>query len=201
MKTLCITFSLLLFGICASGQTLPSSSNTSAVSVIEKKWRVEVRNPALDEDPFLVADQMDQDIRDRKDTIRINEARNRVGLPPQPPRNRVGTGPTRPRGVSIIYVYEMKVRNTGDKAIRSLAWDYVFYEPGTEIEAGRQLFLSKVSLGPGKTRNLVIQSASPPTGAIDATKIDKKSKEQYSERVVIQSIEYNDGSVWQAPSP
>lgn len=201
MKTLCLVTSLFLLAVGASAQTLPASSDPSAVTVIEKKWHVELRNPALDEDPFLVNDQMEQDMRDRKETIRQNEARNRVGLPPQPPPNRVGRGPIRVRGVSAIYIYEFKFRNTADKAIRALTWDYVFFEPGTEVELGRQTFVSKVSLGSGKTRNMIFQSASPPTGSIDATKVDKQSKDQYAEQVVIQSIEYADGTVWRAPSP
>ena len=104
------------------------------------------------------------------------------------------------RGLSVTYIYEVKVRNTGEKEIRTLIWEYVFFEPGTERELGRRRFVSRESIGPGKTRNLVLRSASSPTGTIDASKAGKKSRDEYSEQVVIQRIEYADGSVWQAAS-
>jgi hypothetical protein len=201
MKAISPVLLLFLVPGGASAQVLADPSDSSKVTVIEKKWRVEVRNPALEEDPFRASNEHAESERDRKDTLRQNDARGRLGLPPVPVpnRGRAGVVETRQRGLSITYIYEVKVRNNAEKAIRTLAWDYVFFEPGTEQEVGRLRVISETSIGAGKTKNLVLRSASPPTGTIDATKVNKKSQEQYIERVVIQRIEYADGSVWEAP--
>ena len=101
---------------------------------------------------------------------------------------------------AVAYVYEVKIRNTGEKRIRTLTWEYVFFEPGTELEVGRRRFVSRVNIPPGRTGNVVMRSTSPPTGTFDAAKAGKKSSDQYAEQVVIQSVVYADGSVWQAAS-
>jgi hypothetical protein len=123
-----------------------------------------------------------------------------MGEPALPPRVRASAPETEPRGLSITYIYEVKVRNTGAKEIRTLTWEYEFSEPGTERVVGRLRMVSNVSIGPGKTRNVVVRTTSSPTGTIDATKAGKKPQDQYSERVVIKAVRYADGSVWQAPS-
>jgi hypothetical protein len=42
-----------------------------------------------------------------------------------------------------------------------------------------------------------MRSGTPPTGTIDASNAGKKSRDQYSEQIVIQRVGYADGSVWQ----
>ena len=200
MKVTCSVLLLCLFGTCASAQALSNPSDIPNVTVVQKKWRIEVRNPALDKDPLKAIKEHEQEERERRDTDRQNEIRAQQGMPKVAPPVRVPAPETGARGVSVTYIYEVRVRNTGEKEIRTLVWEYVFFEPGTERELGRRRFISRVSMGPAKTRNLAERSSSPPTGTIDARKAGKKSRDQYSERVVIQRIEYADGSVWQAAS-
>ena len=198
MKVQCSMLVLFLFALCASAQT--NSSADPNVTVIQKKWSMEVHNPAVEKDPIKAMKESEQEERKRKDRERQNEILIERGMPTNPPPIRVPTPETGARKISITYIYEAKVRNTGKKAIRTLTWEYVFFEPGTEQEVGRRRFVSKVSISPGRTRNVVMRSASPPTGTIDATKAGKKTQDQYSEQVVLQSVGYADGSVWQAGS-
>ena len=139
-----------------------------------------------------------EDERQRIATERQNEILRERGMPDQGPLARVRK--SGPRGLSVRYLYEVKVRNTGVKSIRTLIWDYVFFEPATERELGRRRFVSKVRVSPGRTKNLVMESTSPPTLTIDAAKVGQNSQDQFSEQVVIQRVEYADGSVWRAPS-
>lgn len=191
---------LFLFALCASAQSLPNPSAAPRVTVIQKKWHVEVRNPALEQDLFKANKDRQQEETQQRSDAQENQNRIEQGVPTLPPRARVATAETGAHGLSVAYVYEVLVRNTGEKTIRTLNWDYVFFEPGTEQEVGRRRFVSRVSIGPGKTRNVVFRSASSPTGTIDATKAGKKARDQYSEQVVIQSVGYADGSVWQPAS-
>jgi hypothetical protein len=107
---------------------------------------------------------------------------------------------TRRTGITVLYVYEVKVRNNGAKGIRKLTWDYAFFEPGTETELGRRRFISKVNIGPGGTSTVTVRAAAAPTGIVDARQAGKKPQDMYSEQVVIQRVEYADGSVWRPRS-
>ena len=178
-------------------QTLFNSSNTSNVTVIKKEWHFQVRNPALDESPFLDMEERVQVEQDMKDTIEENRRRAKLGLKPIKPPVRPGV--TKNDGTaSAAYVYEVEVRNTGEKAIRSLTLEYIFFEPNTEKLLSRRQFLSEEHIAPGKSKTLVFRSVAPPTGTINAQNAGKKSREQYFEQVIIQSVKYADGSVWQA---
>ncbi|HKQ79140.1 MAG TPA: hypothetical protein VJ810_35925 [Blastocatellia bacterium] len=190
MKVPCSVFSLFLFASCAAAQVLSDLPSKPNVIVLQKKWRMEVRNAALDEDQFKVLKEREQEERERRDLERQNEIRTRQGMPTSTPPDRRPA--TRARGISITHIYEVKIRNTGEKEIRTLTWDYVFFDPGTEREVGRRRFVSEVRIGPGKTRNVVVRSATSPTGAIDAAQAGKKSRDLYSERVIIQSVGYAD---------
>lgn len=200
MRPLCSMLVLFLFAVCASAQASSDQSAGPNVIVIQKKWRIEVRNPMLEKDPVKAMSEREKEERKRKATERKNEILREMGMPTESPAVPVPASEKGGRGISVTYVYEVKVSNTGEKGIRTLIWEYVFFESGTELEVGRRRFVSKVSISPGRTRNVVMRSALPPTGSIDARRADKRSPDQYSEQVVIQSVEYADGSVWQLTS-
>src|SRR5688572_32117871 len=170
MKALSTLLCLFVYALCASAQAASSPSDKHPVTIVQKKWRVEIRNPALDEDQFKAKNEREQQERKRQEKIKQNEILTERGMPPVdlpvPPLSR----DPRPRGFSITYIYEVKIRNIGAKAIRALTWEYLFFEPATERELGRRRFVSKVRIGPGKTRKLMMRSTSSPTGTIDATK-------------------------------
>jgi hypothetical protein len=91
----------------------------------------------------------------------------------------------------------MKVKNSGPRSIKTLTWDYVFYEPGSKKEVGRRRFVTEVKLATGKTRSVAERSVSPPTGIFTAAQLGKKSGRLYDGVVVIKNVEYEDGSTWQ----
>lgn len=200
MKALYSVFVLFLFALCASAQFLSNQSVKPDVTIIQQKWRMEAYNPALDKDLLETVNKREEEDRRRREIEKQNEIRTQRGMPNVVPPMRAPSTETGKRGISVQYIYEVKVRNTGEKEIHALTWEYVFFEPDTKLEAGRRQFVSKVSINPGKTRNLVMRSTSPPTDTIDAAKAGKKLRDQYLEQVVIRSIEYSDGSVWQATS-
>src|SRR5215510_1490680 len=188
---------LLLFAICASAQ---ASSAPPDVAVLQNKWRIELYNPELAKDPLAPSKERQEEARQQQAAAQENENRMRQGEPALPPVVRQSAPQTGARGLKVTYIYEIKVRNTGPKEIRLLTWEYVFFEPGTAQELGRRRFISRISLRPGTTRQLVLRSASSPTGTIDAKKASQKTRDLYTEQVVIRSIRYADGSVWRSAS-
>lgn len=197
MKIFGTMFFLLLSSIAFSGQTVISSADALKVEVIQQKWRVEVRNPALDEDPFIAVNERNLAERARRENMRDNDIRLRQGKTAEPERVRVRPEGKLPNSATTTYVYELKVKNAGQKEIRTVTWDYIFLEPETKKEVGRRRFISDVKIEPGKTKNLVVRTTIPPTETINAMKADK-ARELYVEQTIIYMVVYADGTGWQA---
>jgi hypothetical protein len=186
---------VFLVAICAAAQT---SSNTPDVTVLQNRWRIEKYNPALDKDPLAPNKERQTEELEQKANATENENRARQGEPALAPSMRQSAPETGAGRLKVQYVYEIKVKNTGRKEIRTITWEYVFFELGTRQEVGRLQAVSQANMKPGSTKQLVVHTTASPTGTIDASKAGKKPSEQFSEQVVIRSIEYADGSVWSA---
>src|SRR5678815_2386122 len=99
-----------------------------------------------DKDPLAASKEHQQEVRQQQANAQENENRKRQGepaLPPVIPKSEADSGASR---LTVFYIYELKVRNTGRQEIRTLTWEYVFCEPGTAQEVGRLQFVSKVSM-------------------------------------------------------
>jgi hypothetical protein len=202
MKYFCLLGLLLLLTLEASTQTL---SDSSGLSVLQKKWHKNVvrsQNSALDEDPFRANDEARQANQDQKEYLRVKAIRQKLGLPQEDPRVRVKpikeTGTQSRNEDSILYTYQIKVQNNGTKTIEKVVWNYVFFNSTTNQEVGRHTFISETNLKPNETDNLVEKYFSSPTGSINANDAGKKLSKLYIEQINIKSIQFTDGSVWEA---
>ena len=101
--------------------------------------------------------------------------------------------PERPR---FGYRYKVSVRNGGQKAIKSIDWDYVFLDPDTQAEIGRQQFTSDEKIGPGKQKELSVFQLAPPTRTVSASAWGRKAAPPFVERIILVRVEYSDGSAW-----
>lgn len=199
MRILSSTILLFSFAVCVTAQTPSNKTTPPDLTVLEKKWGIDVRNPALEKDPVQAMQDRDLQERQRIAQQRTDQILSDRGMPAQTSTVPTSRETTR-TGITVLYVYEVKLRNTGAQGIRKVTWEYVFFEPGTETELGRRRFISKVNLSPGGTTNVVVRAAVSPTGTVDARKAGKKPKDMYSEQIVIQRIEYADGTSWRPAS-
>jgi len=218
-------FGLLLAGT-SSAQVQSNSGATDAptVTVIQINWRQEAFIPALYDDPMRINQDRDELERDQKATARENANRAKMGETPipiptkkiasnipvgstpmgtpigdEPAGNRNLPAQSDPGVSSVHYLYEAKIENTGVKTIRSIVWEYSLFDLDTDVAVGRHRFTSTVSIRAGKTAKLVGRSKTPPARVVQATKSSKETRERYSERVIIDCIEYSDGTSWQCP--
>ena len=95
------------------------------------------------------------------------------------------------------FAYRVKVRNAGAKAVEVLFWEYQFEEAADPSNLARRQFLCGVNIKAGKDKELLAWSASGPNGAISVGSLAAKPQSPYREKVVINRIEYADGSIWQ----
>lgn len=226
MRVLQIIFpGLLLVGTAAAQlPAKPDTVDAPTVTVTQISWRPEVFIPALYDDPMRInQDQRDleRDQRAQKlanaDRVKMGEApiptptkkiasNTPVGSTPmgtplgdEPAGNRNLPAQTDPGPSSVHYTYKATIRNTGVKTIRAIVWEYSFFDPDTQVEVGRHRFTRNITVRSGKTANLVGHSTKAPTGVVEVKKSGKELQSKYHERVVIQRIDYEDGTFWQRP--
>jgi len=216
----------LLFVSGASAQTIsnsPSSPN-APVEVLEKTWRLSVFIPALYDDPMRVNQDQNDLLRDQRATNKENVTRSKQGeaaipLPTKKIASNTPVGST-PMGTAIgdepignknaptqeepgpsstHYVYEAKIKNTGEKIIKVIGWEYSLFEGESQTSVGTHRFNTPVTIQPGKTVKVVGRSKTPPARVISAAKSSSELKDKYTERVTITEISYADGTVWHTP--
>jgi hypothetical protein len=199
-----ILCAVLLGAVAASAQTASPAPAPPDIVVLQKNWRLVVRTAALDEDPFEANKEFNEALRaqrenDIQNAIRARGAESRV---PPPPRNKKTSDV--PSSPTATYLYQVKIRNTGTKAIRAVDWGYIFTDPETQREVGRHRYSNKVKIRPAQNNDLIGRTSSHPTFAVNigntGKEPGKQPGKQLTEQVVIYRVEYDDGTVWQNPS-
>jgi hypothetical protein len=201
MKVLNLLLLGLLLAGATSAQTALTPSDPPQVSVTRFSWHKDIYVPALFDDPMSPNQEQADLKRQQKAIKKANAVRVAGGQAPLPVPTRVITGSPReiPDGPSVNYLYEARIKNAGEKTIKTIVWEYTLFDPETEVQVGRHQFIDTSRIRPGKSVTLVGYTASPPTSILQARKVRKESEYKYFERVVINLIEYDDGSVWQRP--
>ncbi|HEY6232087.1 MAG TPA: hypothetical protein VIW64_12570 [Pyrinomonadaceae bacterium] len=194
---------LLLLGLLAAGnavaQTTTPPADPPGLLVSKISWQKDVFIPALYDDPMRPNQEQVNLKREQKVIAKANNVRVQGGQNPlpMPTREIMSANRPAPPGPSINYVYKAKVTNTGSKTIQAMIWEYgVLDDNGVEVGVHR--FLDNTTIRAGKTANLVGVSTTPAV-AIVTVKSPKDLHSQYSERVIIHWIQYEDGSYWQRP--
>jgi hypothetical protein len=98
------------------------------------------------------------------------------------------------------YVYKARVKNTGNREILAVRWDYVFTDAGTREVVGRHQFHSTNKIRPGKEVSLAGASASPPAKVVSAEALSRDAQAPFTGRVIVMCIIYSDGTLWRRPS-
>ena len=95
------------------------------------------------------------------------------------------------------FSYRIKLRNSSAKVIEVIFWEYQFTESSDLAKLTRRQFLCGVNIKPRKEKELQAFSLYGPSGVISAESLAGPSGNTYQERVVINRVEYADGSIWQ----
>jgi hypothetical protein len=95
------------------------------------------------------------------------------------------------------YAYRVKVQNTNAKAIEVIFWEYQFKETANPKAVARRQFLCGVNIKPDKEKELQAFSLLGPSDVISVGSLANKSGNLFEESVVINRVEYADGTIWQ----
>lgn len=98
------------------------------------------------------------------------------------------------------YLYRIKVKNDYTKLVEIVFWEYQFQDPGNPQFVARRQFLCGVNISPGTSKDLEGFSLSGPSEVVSAKTLGDNPNNPFKESVVINRIEYEDGTVWQRKS-
>jgi hypothetical protein len=95
------------------------------------------------------------------------------------------------------FAYRVKIQNSSAKVIEVIFWEYQFVESSDATRLARRQFLCGVNIKPRKDKELQAFSTSGPSSVISAESLAGKPGNAFQERVVINRVEYADGTIWQ----
>lgn len=95
------------------------------------------------------------------------------------------------------FSYQIKVQNAGSKIVKTIFWEYRFKELADPLHVSRRQFLCSIQIKPEKQRDIQAFSLTGPSDVIHVNSLSRGSKIQFEETVLINRIEFADGSFWQ----
>jgi hypothetical protein len=204
MRWLVVALGFALTATVSVAQTVSSPSDPSGIEVVKFSWAKERIN--WERDPFGgPVENFDETRARQRNERRIEDAKrggsaevDKIKREARADAANIAAKHQQPSS-RYVFVYKTTVKNLSDKAIKSIDWDYVFFDRETETELGRREFTSEEKISPGKAKELTVTITKPPTQTISLTALNTGERKSLSERVVIMRIDYADGTVWQRP--
>jgi hypothetical protein len=98
------------------------------------------------------------------------------------------------------FLYRIKVKNDDKKIVEIVFWEYQFLDPANPQFIARRQFLCGVIIPGGKSKELEAFSLSGPSEVVNVKTLGDNAKNPFKEGVLVNRIEYSDGSIWQRKS-
>lgn len=95
-----------------------------------------------------------------------------------------------------LYFYHLEIRNTGTRKIKSFAWEY--QSTGVSDISDRQFFCA-VNAKPNDKKEFDLLTYLAPSRVVDVSSTGQKTDKNGKGVVVINKIDYADGSTWVRP--
>jgi len=167
-----------------SRQTVAASQDTAATGSPAPLITPVVRNPHRNvrpDDPLGTKDPNAGTTDARAAAIEKNVQESRKA----PPKQLDG------------FAYKVKVQNAGTKVAEVVFFEYQFTESAAPANTTRRQFICGVNIKPGKEKELTAFSLFGPSDVISVGSLSNKDGSLFQEKVLINRVEYSDGSIWQ----
>lgn len=92
------------------------------------------------------------------------------------------------------FIYQAKIRNASTRTVEILFWEYQFKERANPANVSSHKFLCNVNIKPGKEYELSVFSTFSPSDLISAGSLDNTSGNLFEETILINRVEYADGT-------
>ncbi|MEP6707538.1 MAG: hypothetical protein ABJC05_08465 [Pyrinomonadaceae bacterium] len=201
MKTLMLLSTLLTLFV--PGQN-PAPAETSPVTVLGARWfksRQAIEKP--DSSGSVPAAAMIQANKAWERNRRVDAPR--AGEPDPNADSMDGRRAAMEKNVqesrapkpSDGFAYRAKLKNASTKTIEVLFWEYQFMPSANPATLSRRQFLCGVSIKPQKDIDVQGFSLSGPGDVVNVGSVANAPGNGLQERVVINRVEYADGTIWQ----
>jgi hypothetical protein len=95
------------------------------------------------------------------------------------------------------FAYRVKVHNSTEKPVEIIFWEYQLKESAAAAPLLRRQFLCGVAVKAGKDKEIKAFSLLGPQDVISVNILSQKEGTSGAEQVVINRVEFADGSIWQ----
>ena len=95
------------------------------------------------------------------------------------------------------FEYRATVQNASKKVVEILFWEYQFIDSSNPANVTRRQFLCGVNMKPDKQKELQAFGLSGPGEVISVGSLANQAEKVFQEKVLINRVEYSDGSIWQ----
>lgn len=204
MRWLVVALGFALTATVSIAQEVPNPPDPSKTEVVKFSWAKE--RIGWERDPFGgPVENFDEARARQRNERRIEDAKrggsaevDKIKREARADAANIAAKHKQPPS-RYVFVYKTTIKNLSDKQIKSIDWDYVFFDTTTETEIGRREFTSDEKISPGKSKELTVTVTKPPTQTISLTALNSGERKSLTERVVIVRIDYADGTSWQRP--
>lgn len=194
---------LALSIICAASLVAVAQDTGSSIVVVKFSWDKERIRPRPSQASLASQDELVQQSQREQQLAAARNASNRPAeakLETQISNHQKATAKARQTELPRDgYRYKVTLRNDGVKVIKSIDWDYLFFDPMTQQELARHQFTSDETIKPGKSKEVSVLYLTPPVKTVDVRLLRKKEASSVAEQVVVARVLFSDGSVWQRP--
>ena len=95
------------------------------------------------------------------------------------------------------FEHRVKIRNASTKVVEVLFWEYQLIESLNPANVMRRQFICGLEMKPKKEMEVQAFGVSNPAAVISVDTLAKSPDKPFQERVLINRVEYQDGSIWQ----
>ena len=194
----------ILLGLLIPYQTVNTPDENSPLAVVNYKWSRARRNIAAQENQNTApAHAMIPQNRNFARNARINDpqgvrdpnADTLDGRSAAMEKSVQESRTAKPKAQDG-FAYKIKVQNSGKKPVEIVFWEYQFEDPADPSIMSRRQFLCGVNIAGEKSKELEGFSLSGPN-VVNVSTLANKTENPFKEKVLINRVEYSDGSIWQ----
>lgn len=197
-----------LFPVAVAGSQDTIASEAAPVTVVNFKWGKDRRAAEMADDRSATMTPQPAMIPANKNF----ERQRRINDPPgvRDPNadtldgrsaelDRITTEARETKPEVDGFTYQARIQNRAAKTLTAVFWEYQFKEKNNPAMLSRRQFVCFAKVKPQNTKDLEIFTLTAPTGVVSVKALEKKSERPFDEAVVINRVEYEDGSNWQRP--
>jgi hypothetical protein len=195
----------ILFGLLIPYQTPSSNTESAPLTVASFKWsRVHRNIETTADEGSAPAQAMIPQNKNFARNARINDPAGvrdpnadsldgrRAALEKSVQESRT----TKPK-TTDGFAYRVKIQNPGTKVVEIVFWEYQFQDPADPSILARRQFLCGVNIAGNKSKDLEGFSLAGPSDVVNVSTLANKSENPFKENVLINRVEFSDGSIWQ----